>query len=252
MDVKIFIATHKAYRMPKDSMYIPIWVGKRINKDSNLPYIGDDTGENISSKNHNFCELTALYWIWKNVSNDYIGLVHYRRHFKNGNYKDKWENILSETDLKRLLLTNNVILPKKRNYFIETTYNQYIHAHNRQDLDETADILRTFYPEYMPAFKKVMESTSGHRFNMFIMKKEILDKYCEWLFDILFKLEKRLNISYYSAYDARVFGFVAERLLDVWIITNKIPYKELPVIYMEKQNWIKKGGNFLKRKFIGK
>ena len=80
------------------------------------------------------------------------------------------------------------------------------------------------------------------------MKKEIFDSYCKWLFDILFELEKRLDISDYSVNDARVFGFVAERLLDVWITQNSIAYKEIPYVFMENQNWIKKGGAFLKRK----
>ena len=95
----------------------------------------------------------------------------------------------------------------------------------------------------------VMSKTSGHRFNMFIMKKELFDEFCSWLFSILFELENRLDITDYSAYDARVFGFVGERLLDVWINTNKVNYKDIPYVFMEKQNWIKKGSAFLKRKF---
>ena len=82
------------------------------------------------------------------------------------------------------------------------------------------------------------------------MKKDKFDAYCEWLFDILFELEKRLDISDYSDYDARVFGFVSERLIDPWIETNNVNYKEIPYVFMEEQNWFKKGGNFLKRKFM--
>ena len=146
----------------------------------------------------------------------------------------------------------DVILPRKRYYYIETTYNQYIHAHHKEDLDITEAILKERYPEYLESYKEVMGKTNGHRFNMFIMKKEVLDKYCEWLFDVLFELEKRLDFSQYSANDARVFGFVGERLLDVWILKNGIAYKEIPYVFMEKQNWFKKGGAFLKRKFSSK
>ena len=97
-----------------------------------------------------------------------------------------------------------------------------------------------------------MESTEGHRFNMFIMKYDLFCEYMDWLFSILFELEKRLDISDYTDNDKRVFGFVAERLLDVWIDTNMLDYIELPVEFMENENWIKKGTNFLKRKFVGK
>ena len=93
-----------------------------------------------------------------------------------------------------------------------------------------------------------MKSTTGHRFNMFIMKKELSDAYCAWLFDILFELEKRLDISGYSKNDQRVFGFVSERLLDVWLETNGIKYKNIPYIFLEKENWITKGVNFILRK----
>ena len=95
-----------------------------------------------------------------------------------------------------------------------------------------------------------MSRTTGHRFNMFIMKKDKFDAYCAWLFDILFELENRLDISTYNKNDSRVFGFVSERLLDVWIETNDIAYKNIPYVFMENQNWLVKGGNFIKRKFI--
>ncbi|WP_395149986.1 DUF4422 domain-containing protein, partial [uncultured Allofournierella sp.] len=75
---------------------------------------------------------------------------------------------------------------------------------------------------------------------------------CSWLFDLLFTLEQELDISQYSPNDARVFGFVSERLLDVWLETNQIDYREMPVIFTEPQNWLKKGGTFLRRKFFGK
>ena len=101
---------------------------------------------------------------------------------------------------------------------------------------------------YIPVYDDYMKRTIGHRFNMFIMKRKCLDAYCSWLFDILFELEKRLDISSYSANDKRVFGFVSERLLDVWLDANKIKSKDIPYIFLEKENWITKGVNFVLRK----
>ena len=77
-DVKIIIATHKEYRMPKDKVYLPLQVGAEGKKS--IGYKKDNTGKNISEKNPFFCELTGLYYAWKNLKYDYIGLVHYRRH----------------------------------------------------------------------------------------------------------------------------------------------------------------------------
>ncbi len=246
--IAIMVATHKKYRMPDDKIYIPMHVGAESEPD--FGYMRDDTGDNISSKNANFCELTGLYWMWKNVEADYIGVVQYRRYFAARRGLDKWKRIATREDLAKVFAETDVILPRKRNYFIETTYSQYAHAHHAIDLDTTREILVEKYPDYVQTFDRNMKKTSGHKFNMFIMRKDMADAYCEWLFSILFELEKRLDISTYSEYNSRVFGFVAERLMDVWIDTNEIPYKEMPVVFMENQNWLKKGGEFLKRKFI--
>ena len=83
MDIKILVAVHKPYWMPADDVYLPLHVGKSGKED--IGFAGDDTGENISHKNANYCELTGLYWAWKNLAADYIGLCHYRRYFTHSN-----------------------------------------------------------------------------------------------------------------------------------------------------------------------
>lgn len=250
MKTIILVAAHKAYRMPEDAIYLPLHVG-REGKEG-LGYTGDNTGEHISGKNANYCELTGLYWAWKNLECDALGLAHYRRHFaKRRSLRPDWGNVLGGGEAARLLETADAVVPAPRNYFIETTYQQYAHAHHAIDLDTTREILAERYPAYLEAYDAVMARTWGHRFNMFIMKRETADAYCAWLFDILFELERRLDISAYSKNDARVFGFVSERLLDVWLETNRVKTAEAPVMFMEKQNWLKKGGAFLKRKIAG-
>ena len=247
--IKIIIATHKAYDMPAAPMYLPLQVGSAISEA--LPYTQDNSGPNISDKNRSFCELTGLYWAWMNLDAEYIGLCHYRRYFAEKCLGRKKSRILSEDAAVRLLRSNDVILPRKRHYWIETNYSQYIHAHHRQDLDKTRQILSEMSPDYLPAYDAVMQKTSGHRFNMLIMRRDILNAYCGWLFDVLFQLEARLDISQYDAVSRRVFGYVGERLLDVWMETNHIPYAELPVVNMERQHWLRKGSRFLIRKWKG-
>lgn len=248
MEIKILIATHKEYWMPNDRVYLPVHVGKEGKPD--LGYIGDNTGENISLKNANYCELTGLYWAWKNLDCEYIGLCHYRRYFSEKSVgKDKKAAILHKDDYEKLLQKYDVLLPKKRNYYIETVRSQYEHAHNKRDLDEVEKIVQELYPEYSEAFNKVMNRTKLHILNMFVMKKEKFDEYCKWLFDILFELEKRINISDYNKYEARVFGFLSERLFNVWLERQNMNCCEVPVINLEDVNWIKKICNFLVRKF---
>lgn len=246
-DVKVIVATHKSYWMPTDPLYIPVRVGAE-GKDETFGFTPDNTGENISSKNANYCELTGLYWAWKNLNCEYLGLAHYRRHFTILTGTSDRRDVLSLDQVRSLVGDVDVLLPTPRNYWIETNYQQYVHAHHAEDLDETKRIIEEKYPDYIKAYDSCMKKTTGHRFNMFIMKKELADAYCTWLFDILFELEKRLNISGYSKNDQRVFGFVSERLLDVWLETNGIKYKNIPYIFLEKENWITKGVNFILRK----
>ncbi len=255
-NIKVIVAAHKKYQMPNEKMYIPVQVGAE-EKEKIEGYIQDNTGDNISSKNPYFCELTGLYWAWKNLDADFIGLVHYRRYFTNTNKIPKEENekfkiVLTQNDAESILENADVILPKKRNYYIENLYSHYEHTMYVEPLDETRKIIEEKYPEYLEEFDKLHKRTSAHVFNMFIMKKEILDEYCTWLFGILFELEKRIDASKYDSFHARFYGRVSERLLDVWINKNQIKYEEVKVMDMQKINWWKKGTSFLRAKITGK
>lgn len=258
-DIKIIIATHKQYYMPKDSIYLPIHVGKLDKQD--LGYIGDDTGENISDKNPFYCELTGLYWAWKNLDAKYIGLIHYRRFFSNADFftrmRKKYNELYaSEQEINELLENYQIIVPKKRNYYIETLYSHYGNTFYSEHLDITKDIILEKYPEYLVSFEATMLQRSGHMFNMFIMSKELVNDYCIWLFDILFELEKRIPINSYNSFHARFYGRVSELLFNVWLNKTskekKLKIKELPFVYGEKINWFRKGAAFLMAKFFGK
>lgn len=248
--MKILIATHKAYEFPNDGCYLAIQVGK-ANAELSLGILGDNTNEHISEKNKTFCELTALYWAWKNLSNyDYIGLVHYRRYFAGLGAEIKGQRIASQAELLADLATSDVVVAQKRNYYIESVYTHYKNAHFVNDLDKTKEIIEQHFPDYLPAFDQVMKGRTLHLFNMFVMSKENFVQYCEWLFDILFKLEKQIDISSYDDYQKRVFGFLAERLFNVWLVKNKLELKERKVVSLEGENLFKKAIGLLKRKLL--
>lgn len=248
-DIKIVIATHKQYCMPKDQLYLPLQVGAAIHE--NLEYTKDDSiVDNISAKNSTYCELTGLYWLWKKLDNEYVGLVHYRRYFVGKRrFKGKYGNIITSEELDGLLNDYELLLPKKRHYFIETNKSQYLHSHHHEGYYMTEKAIDELYPEYKISWNKVMKKRSGHRFNMFIMKKSLLNDYCEWLFNILSYVEKNVDISTWSKSEQRIYGYLSERLFDVWIDKNNIKYKNIPYKFIEKQNWTKKILKFIIRKF---
>lgn len=251
-NIKVIVATHKKYQMPSDKMYLPIHVG--ANGKEKIGYENDDKGENISIKNPYFCELTGLYWAWKNLNAKYIGLAHYRRHFASKNIikNDLFNSVLTKEEADKLFDEVDIIVPKKRKYYIENLYSHYEHTMYVEPLDITGNIIQEKYPEYLDEFNKLKKRTSAHMFNMFIMKKDKLNEYCTWLFDILFELEQRVDNSKYDSFHARFYGRVSELLFDVWLNTKGYNYKEVKVISMEKVNWLKKGTSFLRAKFLGK
>lgn len=248
MKTEIYIATHKAYEFPDVDGYIPIHVGKVLT-DVDLGIIGDNTGENISEINPNFCELTALYWMWKNSDADILGLVHYRRYMKdsfieNNIISNKWE-ILKIDYIEDVIINNEktIFLPKMeklicQKYKIKFSVDmkeQFESNHYKSDWLEIENIIESKFPEYLSSFKKAEKQTKISFYNMFIAHRDIVNAYCEWLFDILFELRGRLDISCYDSYQARVYGFISERLLNVYIYHHRKIYniKNLDIFFAE-------------------
>lgn len=150
MDCKIIVAMHKSCEVPVDPMYFPLQVGAAgkdvlIPLNRKEPVARDDTGENISEKNPSYCELTGLYWAWKNLQAEVIGLVHYRRYFERQDFSDGLyhlpiDDILSEAEAEELMERYDIVVPKRQKYYIETLYSHYAHTHYREHLDVTREI----------------------------------------------------------------------------------------------------------------
>ncbi|WKF84751.1 DUF4422 domain-containing protein [Lacticaseibacillus pantheris] len=251
----IGVAAHKAYQMPEASVYHPIQVGA-TGKPLLSGYQPDNVGENISILNPNFSELTATYWLWKNCNADYKGLVHYRRYFtmhkpRSPFHVGKFRDVMTTSQWGDLLAEFPVVLPSQRHYYVETLYSHYQHSHNIEPLDITRGIIQRDFHEYLDSFDEVMQRKSAHMFNMFVMRADYYDDYSSWLFRILFELQNRVDISDYSVQEARVFGYISELLLDVWLNVHQPKYAEVPVVFMENQHWGKKIWYFGMRKLFG-
>ncbi len=262
--INIVVATHKRYLMPKDSLYQPLHVGAAGKKDLqgkplDLGYQKDDTGENISIKNPGYCELTGLYWAWKNLTADYIGLVHYRRYFGHKKSEDLDACIFHEKDLLPYLPKVKIFLPKKRRYYIETLYSHYSHTHYSSQLDKTREIIAEKCPEYLSSYDRVLRHTYGYMFNMCIMRRDWLDRYCNWLFPILAELETKVDTTQLSKFQRRFYGRISEIIFNVWLdyqlemgSLHKTEIKELPSFMVEHVNWLKKSYKFIQAKYFNK
>lgn len=255
--ITVAVAMHKDYELPNDDIYLPIHVGAELHPDVLPDLQQDNDGDNISSLNPYFSELTALYWLWKNNDSDYKGLVHYRRYFATSNplkwlSRNRFDRVLTRPELEKALDKHNVLLPEKRHYIIETIASHYEHTLHSNQLTITGEVLRDLAPSYLESWERLLHKRSANIFNMMVMDRKSFDAYCAWLFPILFELTKRLDPAQYTPFHARYPGRISELLLNVWLDSNGIRPGELPTTFTEPINWWAKGTGFLKAKFIGK
>lgn len=211
--------THKKFQEPEDSIYVPLHVGRAAADD--LGYQGDDTGDSISRWNHYYGELTGVYWVWKNEKDaDIIGICHYRRFFLNAQ-----RQLLNQQEYEEILRDYDIIVSNEVQ--ADTNYLGYFgEAHNAKDLLMVGEVIAEKYPEYAPYFQSAMEGNTYYYANLMVTSRELFESYAEWLFDILFEVEKRIDVESYDLYNQRVFGFLSEQMVKVWVEKNGLKVYE--------------------------
>lgn len=238
-NVSIYVATHKPIYLEKmklDNCYKQIRVGSYAAGDS--PGLSDNTGDNISAKNANYCELTALYWIWKNdKESDIVGLCHYRRYLTKSPISLHSKYFLTAEDICNVLQQYDVIAPKKI-YYSEGIYQNYFQSNKgfEKDLKMAQTGIKSLYPDYLPYFQsKIVDACAGYFANVIIMRKPLFNEYCRWLFDILAFVEERTDLIGYNKEQSRIYGYLSERLLNVWIAKNNLRVKEFRMVNTEQR-----------------
>lgn len=244
----LYIITHKEFeKVESDDFYKSLLVGAEHNTCLHCD-TKDNEGNNISEKNTSFCELTGLYWLWKNTCDDMIGLCHYRRYFAYG-FFDRKKKIIKGEDVGRYLSQHDIILPQKVWFNGKTAKKFYKKYHNVDDWEKMSKVLLDLYPDYESDIRWFEKEKSGYCYNMFITTRNLFDQYCSWLFSILFELEKKLITDTYGIYNRRVYGFLAERMINIWVHHNKLNVKELPIYNSELLSMLyNKSKNFMLRK----
>ncbi|MCI9568511.1 MAG: DUF4422 domain-containing protein [Lachnospiraceae bacterium] len=191
---------------------IPVQVGAALT-EKQICEIRDDQGEHISYKNGQYCELTALYWIWKNDRSDYAGLCHYRRHFE---VNRKILERLARSDIDVVLTIPILNFP--------SVGDVYRYDHSGEDWDVMMQAVHVLEPDYEETALKLQNGNFYYGYNMLIARKKILDAYCEWLFPILQYCEKYCGKKD-GGYQGRYIGFLAERLMGIYFLHHEKEYK---------------------------
>lgn len=253
-DLKLLVSCHQPFFVPEHPFLVPVQVGTALRESRFEGFCHDDEGENISSKNLSYCELTALYWAWKNVSAKAYGLFHYRRYLypdcrEKQPYRMEKEpqlSLLEQLDFDRLgdlAEQYDLILPKGENMYLSVR-EHYASApyHHKKDLDLVEQIIRERWPEYVPAMDAYLSQSICYFGNICIMKKDVLQDYCSWLFDILSAFDDRCDMTGYGVQEKRVNGYLAERLLGVYSFHHRqdLSILELPRLHFEPDDKVRR------------
>ena len=241
-NIKIFICTHKEVELPQHPYFLPIQAGAALHAPIS-GYQSDNEGENISEKNPHFCELTCHYWAWKNLKNvDIIGLNHYRRYF---DFQKRWPQFSADKrfvstedflkneyifpNLEELLQKYDIILPVARHWRVSNTQ-QYGEYHIAKDWEILRQIIKKRSPQYIPAFENTMDNSNvSVGYNMFITHWKHFEAYSEWLFNILFEVERCVP-PIDDPIQSRIYGYMSERLINVFCKHHHLKIKSIPLI----------------------
>jgi len=215
--MSIYVITHKPYNSIKEKGYKTLLVGAYRGHVTGDVY--DDEGENISRKNGDYCELTGFYWIWRNTRDPYVGIDHYRRYFAN-HWSEK--RVLSEKEALHFLRSYDIVLPQMA-FLRESVAEDYIHNSGRKtDLELLRRAVSEECPDYLEDYDAYMEGKCTVYKNMMICRRAVFDDYCAWLFRILFSIESVLSTAGSGQYEPRIYGYLSERLLNVWVLHNRL------------------------------
>ena len=226
--VQIYVVTHKDLFLPITKVLTP------IRSDKN-------TGDNIAEAEA-YCELRAQYWVWKNQQMlDYVGFFHFRRYLdmrkrvvQHTPYRITWRPNLSfytMDNLQRFLADYDLIAPLPE-FTGETVWKRYgeSRGHQKKDLETVYQIISEKYPEYLTATESYLSGTKEYYGNLYIMKWQLFQSYCQWLFGILKEFDQRITDRLDNA-----DGYLGERLFGIWFFYQKnqgnIKWIEVPRIH---------------------
>lgn len=257
-DIKLFVCCHQPVSVPEHPLLVPIQVGAALADSHFSGFLHDDTGDNISCKNRAYCELTAQYWAWKNIQVDYYGFFHYRRYlYPNVNSKlpyrierEPSRPLLDKLGYDRfadLIQQYDLILPKGENMYVPVR-EHYAGApfQHLKDLELVEQIVGERHPEIGKVVEEYLSGTVCYFGNIFIMKQQVFQDYCAWLFPILEELDRRTDTSGYSRQEQRVDGYLAERLLGAYATYHR----ELNTLELPRVHFIENPAKRVKKQAI--
>lgn len=246
-DVRIFVSCHKEFQVAKLPWLYPIHVGAGLTEQVIPGFLRDDTGENISTLNRRYCELTGQYWVWKNVEAEYYGFFHYRRYLSPDTRARRPYIIRTLPEAETLARLELDRLPELvSQYDLTAPVGEDMHVsvrehyaaapfHYRKDLELVEQIIRELYPAYVPTMERYLSGSVCYFGNIYVMARPVFEDYCQWLFTILAEFDRRADVTGYGTQALRVDGYLAERMFGVYYAHRKDELRtlELPRVHFD-------------------
>ena len=214
----IYVIKHKPGNVPLLSGYQELGVGSCFNQDKSF--------DNIEHLNPYINELTAVYWLWQNCNDEIVGIHHYHRYFADMNKFIPWST--AEICAKKY----DIVLTKPLEFDISL-----LEWFTQHDFPKWLPEFNKYYSMFLdkePEFDNYLQGKTTNARNMFIARKEIMDRFCEWLFPIVIPIAEQFVMEDANKHKdmmyQRMIGYISERLLPYWVRKEKLNYLELPII----------------------
>lgn len=171
----------------------------------------DHDGDNIDFLNPWYCELTGLYYLWKHVDDDIVGLEHYRTYFwKNG-------HLITEDEIKEELKKGDIICG---GYNCKSFHRDTLLPGLVDNTKGTIYKFLEIVEKIDTGFRNYLNNyLNNHRFwccNCFIGPKHIIDEWLEFFFDAIIDFEHICPIGP-ATNTLRREGYIAEYCFGAWL-----------------------------------
>lgn len=192
----------------------PIQAGAALS-EMRIAGVLDNTGENISDKNKQYCEMSAVYWIWKNTKHDWTGIEHYRRHLH-------IQPEMLQDDVDAILPLPYMSYPN--------TVTQFRRFVSEDVLQLLLQALQELHPKQYEAYRKILYGTYQYTYNMQCTRREVFEDYCKWFFEITEYMENKAE-QVPEIKNTRALSYVAEVLTNLYFMHNE---KNWHIFHVEK------------------
>ena len=183
-------------------------------------------GDNIDNLNPWYCELTGLYYMWKHCDDEIVGLEHYRRYFVNNKNQP-----LNETEIREELKDCDVLCIRANYSFRNPPKTWLIRNGKWDDMCKFLRFIKAYVgAEYHAACEEHLNGDWHALGNMFICRKELIDEYCEFVYDLTF-MYMQAEKFYGRKLPGRIIGYFTEFLFGAWLKyhNKKIKFKRVRI-----------------------